>query len=90
VELFPAGVGNDAAGKAVDALQLDAMRHRDRLALARQQHEQSAGTHAAHAEHAAGDGIHPAEVVEQPGVGAGLVERGAERRTIQVLQRVHS
>ena len=90
MQLLPAGIRHDRAGKSGHTLELDAVRHGHRLAIARQQHEEPARAHAAHAEHPAGHRIHTAEIVQQPRVRAGLFQRRPESASVEARQRRHS
>jgi len=62
-------------------VQLDPMRHRDRLALRGQQHEQATGVESAEREQPAGDRVEAVELEDEPGIcprlGQGLAQLGA-------------
>ena len=75
MQLAPAGIGNDPAGKILQTLQLDLVRHCHRLPLPGQQHEQPASVQPAQAEDPHRDRIEPVEVEQEPAVHPGVGQR---------------
>ena len=89
VELAPRRVRAHLARESVERGELDAVRQRDRLALARQQHEKAARPHAVDAKHARRGGIDAVKVVQQPTVGPHVAEQLAQRGEIELVEEAH-
>ena len=65
------------------------MRNRDRLALARQEYEEAPRPHPVDAEDARRGGIDAVKIVQQPAVGADLVEQILQRGKIELVEQRH-
>ena len=89
VQLAPRCVSPNLTGKSVEGRELDPMCDRDRFALARQQHEETARPHPLDAEDAGRGGIDAVEVVQQPAVSAKFAKQLAQGGKIELVEECH-
>ena len=78
----------DIAGEAVKGCELDAVGDGHRPPRTRQENEEAARAHPAHAQHARRYGVEAVKVVQQPAVGTEPFQRFAECREVKAVQQL--